>query len=721
MIGRRQVLTLLAAGAGLPSLAAAAVADMTELIARMTLAEKIGQLTMVTAGYAVTGPAGVEDVPARIRAGRAGSLFNLWGREAVREAQRIAVEETRLGIPLFFGLDVIHGFRTVFPIPLAEASAFDPALWEETARLAALEATASGIDLTFAPMLDIGRDPRWGRIAEGPGEDPRVGAAFADAKVRGFRAGGLAGTAKHFVAYGASTAGRDYAPVDVSDRELAEIYLPPFQAAVEAGVAAVMPAFTDLAGVPMTANAALLTGLLRERWGFDGLILSDYNAIAELVAHGVAADLVEAAALALAAGVDIDMMSFAYEKGLPAALDRGLVSMGAIDAAVARVLALKSRLGLFDDPYRHATGPAPRPGPAHRDAARRAAAGSLVLLKNAGETLPLRPALDRIALIGPLADASSEMLGPWAGTGRGEEAVSILAGLRHALPSTRIEHVEGVSIEAGPADIPSAVAAARRAHHVVLCLGEAAAMSGEAASRARIDLPGRQSELAEAVLAQPAPVTLLLFSGRPLALPGIFAKAAAIIACWFPGTEAGTAVADLLTGTAPPTARLPLTWPRHVGQVPIAYDARTGGRPENPRDHYTSRYLDLPNAPEFPFGHGLGYTRFTLGDPVVTLGPPVTVEIGVENAGARPGTATVFLFIRDPVARVARPALELRRFARAHLAPGASRRLAFTLGRDDLAYPGPDFEPVVESGAIELHLGFSADPAALRSTHVTLR
>ena len=729
MPDRRRVLALIASSPALAGLdlrpAAAQVAD---LVGRMTLDEKIGQLTILSADLAVTGPQVGGNVDADLRAGQVGSLFNLWGREAVRAAQRIAVEETRLGIPLFFGLDVIHGFRTIFPIPLAEAGAFDPALWEATAAHAAAEAAAAGLDLTFAPMLDIARDPRWGRIAEGPGEDPHVGARFAEAKVRGIQGtdlSGLAATPKHFVAYGASLAGRDYAPVDISDRALAEIYLPPFRAAVDAGALAVMPAFTDLAGVPLTANRALLTGTLREEWGFEGVILSDYGAIGELIRHGVAADAAEAAALALNAGVDIDMMSLAYRRGLPEALRRRLVTIDAIDAAVARVLALKRRLGLFDDPYRRCTGPDPETPArraARRAAARDAAARSLVLLQNRDDALPLPASPGRIALIGPLADAAGEMLGPWSAAGRGDEAVSVLAGVRAALPEARIDHVPGLRIEGGtPAGIAEAVAAARAADQVILCLGEAAWMSGEAASRARIDLPGRQAELAAAVLATGKPVVVLLFSGRPIVMPQVFAGAAAVVACWFPGSEAGHAVADLLTGATAPAARLPVTWPRDVGQVPIAYSVRSGGRPENPADRYTSKYLDLPNSPQFSFGHGLSYTAFALTDPVATGTGPVTVATAVTNTGRRPGTTTIFLFIRDPVATVARPVLELKRFETVTLAPGETRPLRFELRRDDFAFPGADLRPTVEAGAIEIHLGFSADPAGLRSTSATLR
>jgi beta-glucosidase len=728
MPSRRRALALIASGAGLAGLGLGrARAQAAGLIPAMTLTEKLGQLAILSADFTVTGPVVVEDLAGEVRAGRVGSLFNLWGREAVREAQRVAVEETRLGIPLFFGLDIIHGFRTIFPIPLAEAGAFDPELWEATARHAAAEAAAAGIDLTFAPMLDISRDPRWGRIAEGPGEDPAVGAAFATAKVRGYQGAdlaGLAATAKHFVAYGASLAGRDYAAVDVSERMLAEVYLPPFQAAVAAGAVAIMPAFTDIAGVPLTASKALIAETLRGRWGFEGVVLSDYGAIGELVRHGVAGDPAEAAALALNAGVDIDMMSRAYERGLPEALERGLVSLAAIDAAVARVLALKARLGLFEDPYRRVEGPDPEtPGrlAARRAAAREAGARSIVLLQNRDEALPLPAAPGRIALIGPLADAQGEMLGPWAAAGRGDEAIGVLAGLRRALPAAEIGFAGGVPIEDdAPDGIAAAVALAEASDHVLLCIGEAAWMSGEAASRARIDLPGRQAALASAVLGTGKPVIVLLFSGRPIVMPEVFAEAAAVLACWFPGSEAGAAVADVLTGRTAPSAGLPVTWPREVGQVPIGYGDRSGGRPENPADKYTSKYLDLPNSPQFAFGHGLGYTRFGLGTPVVTPGEPTVVEAVVGNEGARAGAATVFLFIRDRVASVARPVLELRRFQRVALGPGEETRVRFALARADFGFLDAALQPTVEPGEIEIHLGFSADPDALSSTRFTL-
>jgi beta-glucosidase len=704
------------------------------LLEAMTLEEKLGQMTLISAGWAVTGPQVSGDYMAALRAGRVGAISNLWGAEETRTVQRVAVEETRLGIPLLFAFDVIHGHRTTFPIPLAEAAAFDPALWERTARAAAIEAAADGLNLTFAPMVDVARDPRWGRIAESPGEDPWVASRFAEAKVRGFQGDDIAhpqnvaATAKHLAAYGASVAGRDYAAVDVSDWAFHEIYLPPFRAAVAAGVAAIMPAFTDLAGVPMTANAAVLRGLVRERWRFDGVIVSDHGAIAELIAHGVAGDAAEAAALALRAGVDIDLMSGAYGAGLPIALERGLVTVAQIDAAVRRVLRLKARLGLFEDPYHRSDAALAPPGQAkmHRELAREAARRSIVLLSNRDGLLPLQDTMRRIAVIGPLADARDDMLGPWAAAGRAEGTVTMLEGLRAALPSSEISHAPGVAIEGGETGgIGAALDLARAADVVVLCLGEARRMSGEAASRARPDLPGRQSELAQAVLDLGKPVVVLLSSGRPLMAPWLFERAHAVLATWFLGSEAGHATGDVVSGRYNPTGRLPVSWPVEVGQIPIYYARRPSGRPADPEMHYSSKYLDLPVEPLFPFGHGLSYSRFVPGALRVSAaelapGQELSVEVEVTNQGSTPGEVTMFMFIRDPVASVSRPVLEFRGVSKAVLDPGASTTLRFALTVDDVRFLGPDLSPRLEPGLIELFVGPSANPADLARAEIRL-
>ena len=696
------------------------------LLSTMTIEEKIGQLNMVAASRVVTGPGELRDVHEGIRSGRIGSLLNLWGAEEVHSVQRLAVEELRLGIPLLLGLDVIHGHRTIFPVPLAEACLFAPELWEKTARAAAEEAAQDGVALTFAPMLDVSRDPRWGRIVESPGEDPWVASQIAAAKTRGFQgqdladAHSLAATAKHFCAYGAVTAGREYASVDVSDRTLREIYLPPFSAAVAERTAAVMPAFMDIAGAPMTANAPLLQGWLRGDLGFQGVVISDYNAIAELLEHGVAGDVAEAAALALNAGVDIDMTSNVYIRGLPEALERGLVAMTGIDASVRRVLELKERLGLFDDPYRRgSTGPDDAGAAERRELAREAGRRAIVLLTQRNGILPLSPEMRRIALIGPLAAAPREMLGPWASAGRCENAVSILEGLTAAMPQCRVDHAPGVDIAGEDLDfISAAVDLCADAEVVVLCVGEAAAMSGEAASRADLVLPGRQRALAEAVLDLGKPVAVVLSSGRPLALPWLFARADAVLATWFLGSEAGHAIADVLTGRFNPTGRLPVSWPRHVGQAPIFYGQRPTGRPTQAGVHYSSSYLDVPATPQFPFGHGLSYSRFALSDlrcdpSCVKAGECVEVSVTVSNDGEVDGEATLFLFVRDLVASVARPLLELKGVRKLVLAARQRGRAAWRLPVEDLSFIGPALRPILEPGRFEIHVGRSADPDEL--------
>ena len=693
------------------------------LIAKMTLEEKIGQLTMATSDSATTGPDVRRRLPEAVKAGRVGSVFNLWGREAVLSIQRSAVEESRLGIPLFFGLDVLHGFRTIFPIPLGEAGSFDPDLWTRTAAAAAGESAEAGLHLTFAPMLDVSRDPRWGRCCESPGEDTLVAAQFATAKLRGLQGSAgfedetIAAVPKHFVAYGAVTAGRDYASADVSRRSLEEIHLPPFRAAISANAAAIMVAFTALNGVPMTANRELVHGVLREKWGFDGVVISDYGAVGELIKHGIAADLAHASSLALRAGIDIDMMSFGYESGLAAALDRGLVELREIDAAVFRVLGLKARLGLFEDPYRrcHKVGDKEnRKGAPNRHLARDAACRSLVLLKNESELLPISTRHSRIALIGPLADAPHEMLGPWSAAGCFEEVVPILAGLRAALPNCEISFSQGVPItDDEPNTILEALALARSADLVILGIGESASMSGEAASRAKLELPGRQGELAAAIIGTGRPVVVLLFSGRPICVPEVFAGAGAVLACWFPGTEAGNAVADILTGRVSPTARLAMTWPRHVGQVPLYFAELSGGRPEEKDNRYTSKYLDLPNSPEFPFGHGLGYTDFAFDNLSIELGSAIRVKFRARNLGPTPGETTVFIFVRDLVAPIARPLLALRRFLKIALSAFEDSTVTVDLTPLDLAILDLDFRPRFEAGEFEVLIGPSADQGKL--------
>jgi beta-glucosidase len=700
------------------------------LLTTMTLKEKVGQLNLVTAGQAVTGPIIGGEITADIREGKVGGVFNLWGREAVAATQRLAVEETRLAIPLLFGLDVLHGHKTIFPIPLAEACSFDPALWERTARVAAIEAASDGITLTFAPMLDIARDPRWGRIAEGPGEDPLVAARFAEAKVRGFQGSDLAeqssvaATAKHFCAGGAAMGGRDYAAVDLSERTLHEVYLPPFRAAVAANCAAIMPAFSSVAGVPMTAHIGLLRDFLRRKLGFEGVIISDYTAIAELMQHGVAADLVEAAALALNAGVDMDMVSGAYVGCLAEALTRGLVEQEHIDAAVRRVLKLKQSLGLFDEPYRR-IAPEEHSAAARKALALEAARSAITLLSNR-DILPLPANLSRVAVIGPLADARNDMLGPWSAAGSPNDCITILEGLKATLPQCEIAFHAGVNIDDDDrSGIEPACALAAQADVVVLCLGEAARMSGEAASRAAPGLPGRQRELAEAVLATGAPVVALLSCGRPLTVTWLIERAQATLATWFLGNMAGRAIADVLTGLFNPTGRLPVTWPREVGQIPIFYEARPPSRFPNAADPFTSKYLDLSTDPLFPFGHGLSFSQvklenlrsspkeFKLNDPI-----EVQVEVDAVNEGQVMTEETIFVFVHDLVASVARPLLELKAWAKVTLAPRQTKTVAFVLRAESFSFLNENFDPIIQEGAFDILVGLNADRKCLLTTRL---
>jgi beta-glucosidase len=707
-----------------------------KLIAVMTLVEKLGQMTMTASGYAVTGPIIAGDSTEAIRTGTIGNLLNMVGADHCHEMQKLAVEGSRLGIPLLIGLDIIHGHRTLFPVPLAEAASFDPKAWTQTAREAAVEGAADGLAMTFAPMLDVSRDPRWGRGVEGPGEDSWLGTQLAKAKVRGFQgddlssADSLAACAKHFCAYGPVTAGREYAAVDISERTLHEVHLPPFAAAIDAGVATFMPSFTDLAGIPMTAHVGLLRGWLREQHGFDGVIVSDYNAIAELINHGIASDLVEAATLALKAGVDIDMMADAYRRGLPTALERGLVTMEEIDSAVRRVLILKERLGLFDDPYRRGAKPeTPAAVANRRRVARDVAARSIVMLKNEGETLPLG-LVRTVAVIGPLANAPAEMGGPWGAAQDVQSHVGVLAGVRSALEETEVLHEAGVDIQSETTTgIPTAVALCERADTIVLCVGEAANMSGEAASRADLELPGKQRELAAAVLARAKAlgkrVVVVLFSGRPLVLPWVFENADAVLAAWFLGSEAGNAIADVLTGRVSPSGRTPMAWPRAVGQIPVFFGERPSGRPANPKDHYTSKYLDIPNEPQFPFGHGLTYGRFALSNLRVTPArvserDTIEVHVDVTNEGSRGAEETVFLFTHDKFASVTRPLLELKGFGKITLEPGVSGTVTLRLPASELRFPGLDLKPVFEPGEVEILVGPCADRTKLLIASVQL-
>lgn len=690
---------------------------LESLIEAMTLDEKLGQLQQLDGPAEGALP---EELLALARRGLLGSTLNVRGAARVNELQRAAVEGSRLKIPIVFAFDVIHGYRTVFPIPLAEAASWDPDAARESAAIAAAEARAAGLQWTFAPMVDVARDARWGRIAEGAGEDPFLGAAMARARVRGFqgddysRPDKLVACAKHWVAYGAAEGGRDYNTVDLSERTLRTVYFPPFKAAVEAGAGTVMSAFNALNGVPATANRFTLTDVLRTEWGFDGLVVSDWMSVTELIKHGVAVDERQAARLALSAGVDVEMVSRSFARHGAELVRSGQLPLATLDEAVRRVLRVKMRAGLFDRPYTdEALERTTLLAPAHRDAARRLAARSLVLLQNDAAVLPLAPGLRRLAVIGPLADAPAEMLGPWAGDGRKEDVVSLLAGIRAAVPpATAIAYVKGSEIAGDPRvpDFSRAVRAAREADAVVLALGEAANMSGEAASRASIGLPGHQQALADAILRTGKPVAIVLFTGRPLAIPELARARAAILVAWFPGTQAGHAVADVLFGRVNPGGKLPVSFPRHVGQQPLYYNQLPTGRPPDEQEKYTSKYVDVPWTPLYPFGHGLSYTAFELHDlrfsaSTIPVTGSVIASVEVENTGSREGDEVVQLYVRDPVASVSRPLQELKGFQRLTLKPRERRRVEFTLGPEELGFYGPDVRWIVEPGEIQVRIG----------------
>lgn len=702
------------------------------LIARMTVEEKVGQLGVFADMVRPFAPdvnpetqvRSADEVLAQVRAGRVGSLFNGVGAELGRRIQQVAVEESRLGIPVILAADVIHGMRTVFPIPLGEAASFEPELAERTARATAVEATAAGIHWTYAPAVDIARDQRWGRGAEGAGEDVVLGSAFAAARVRGFQGPDLAApdsllaTPKHFAAYGAVAGGMEYNYVDISPQTLRDVHLPPFQAAFAAGAIAVMSSFNDINGVPASAHRGLLTGILREEWGFPGVVVSDYTADMELVAHGYAADDRDATRKAFLAGLDLSMQSGFYAAHLPDLVARGEVPMAALDEAVRRVLWIKERVGLFDDPYR-SLDPAREADrsylPAHDALARDAARRSIVLLRNEGRTLPLRRG-QRIALIGPFAQDRENIEGCWTLFGDKSRYVSLEDGMRAALGDAgALTVTPGCGLEeALEGGIEAAVAAAREADVAVLALGEPQRYSGEAQSRTEIVLPPAQQALAEAVAATGTPLVVVLRSGRALALEGAVRDAQAILAAWYLGTQTGTATADVLFGDYNPSGRLPVSFPQRSGQQPYFYNHPRTGRPELPTmSEFKARWREIPNEPLYPFGHGLSYTRFEYDAPRLStrrLGwdQTLTVTARVTNAGEVDGEEVVQLYVHDRVASRVRPVRELKAFRKVAIAAGASVEVAFSLDRHALAFTDPDGRFSAEPGWFDLWVCASA-------------
>jgi beta-glucosidase len=727
------------------------------LVKQMTLDEKIGQLVQYSATEAhpapTTGntttalnvnppaPGGVDSY-VLAQKGQLGSMLNTVGQALTNHFQHAAVDNTRLHIPLVFGADVIHGFRTIFPVPLATASSWDPALITDLAHMAAIEARTAGVDWVYSPMVDIARDARWGRCTEGAGEDPYLGSAIARAYIRGYQGeslsapGSVAASVKHFAAYGAAEAGRDYNTTDMSELQLRQVYLPPYHAAVEAGAATVMSSFNSLNGVPATANPFLMQTILRDEWGFDGPVVSDYTAVMELTHHGIALDAAMASQKALMAGVDIDMMSHYYDAELPALVKSGRVPMPVVDEAVRRVLRLKFALGVFEHPFTdglEVTGAVAE----HRPLARRGAEESLVLLQNnpapQDALLPLNPATKRIALIGPLADDASDMVGAWSGANNFGDVRTLRATMaeRAQQSGAVLTYEKGTEIS-GTSDsgFAAAVAAAQNSDVAILALGESSDMSGEAASRAHLDLPGNQQQLLKAVVATGKPVVLLVFSGRPLVLDWAAQHVPAIMEVWFPGVETGPAIAGTLFGDVAPSGKLTMSFPRAVGQEPLYYNQLPTGRPIQHADpahpgyvemKYVSRYLDVPNDALFPFGHGLTYSTF--GYSGVSLSTqsissasltsdqksqPVVATATVTNTGKRRATEIVQCYVGVRGASTEQPVRNLKGFARITLDPGESQAVHFPLGFGELSFYNAKVQRVVEPADYTVFIGGSS-------------
>lgn len=693
------------------------------LIAQMTLEEKVGQMTQYASRWDVTGPVLNHDVEKELEAGRVGSIFNALTVPYVRKLQETAVNKTRLGIPLIFGYDVIHGYKTIFPLPLAEACSWDLDLIEKTAALSAKEASATGLNWTFNPMVDIARDPRWGRVAEGAGEDPYYGSLVAAAKVRGYQGDDLADPAtvlacvKHFAAYGAAEAGREYNSVDMSERMLRDVYLKPYKAGIDAGAGSVMTSFNDLNGIPATANKWLMTDILRNEWGFKGFVVTDYTSMNELVNHGIAADEIQAAELALNAGVDMDMAGADYKENLPDLVKEGKVSESQIDKAVYWILKEKYELGLFDDPYRYLDEEREKETILSKemlDHALQSARESIVLLKNdtVGKKplLPVSKEIRSIALIGPLGDNQADMLGSWHAKGEAKDVFSLLKGIKEKVPGAVVRYAKGCPIaENDRSGFREAISLAKSSDVVILALGEGAWQNGEASSRSDIGLPGLQSTLAEAVLATGKPVVAVIMAGRPLTISWLTENTPAIVNAWQLGTMAGPALADVLFGDFNPSGKLVMSFPRNTGQIPVYYNMKNTGRPKSDQK-YTSKYLDIPNTPLFPFGYGLSYTTFhysdiSLNKKQVKFDEPLEVSVTIKNTGDREGDEVVQLYVRDLVGSVTRPVKELKRFQKIRLTAGEEKQIVFKISSEDLKFYDINMNYVAEPGKFKVFVG----------------
>ncbi|MBF1556150.1 beta-glucosidase BglX [Segatella salivae] len=694
-----------------------------DLMKKMTLTEKIGQLSQYVGGELLTGPKSGAVSDSLFVRGMVGSILNVGGVDNLRKLQQKNMESSRLKIPILFAFDVIHGYKTIFPTPLAESCSWDLALMYETAKAAAIEASASGIHWTFAPMVDVARDPRWGRIVEGAGEDTYLGCKIAEARVRGFqwnlgKPNALFACAKHFVAYGAPQAGRDYAPVDLSLSALAEVYLPPFKACIDAGVHTFMSAFNSINGVPATSNRWLLTDLLRKEWKFKGFVVSDWNAVQELKAHGVAETDEDAAMAAFNAGVDMNMTDGLYNRCLEKLIRENRIDMNEIDASVERILRAKYALGLFEDPYRFLDNQRESREVLSASAmalARKAAASSMVLLKNANALLPLSKQTKRIALVGPLANNRAEVMGSWKARGEDKDVVTVLEGIKNKLGSgTEVNYVQGCDfLDPSTSEFSAALEAAKQSDVVIAVVGEKALMSGESRSRAVLRLPGKQEALLDTLRKAGKPLVVVLMNGRPLCLESVDKQADAMLEAWFPGTQCGNAVADVLFGDIVPAAKLTASFPLTEGQIPNNYNYKRSGRPGDMPYSSTVRHIDVPNRNLYPFGYGLSYTTFSYGEMQCPTAFDdkgfLPVSVDVTNTGNYDGEEIVQLYVADKVASMVRPVKELKGFQKVFIPKGQTKRVEFKLNVKDLGFWNSLMQYVVEPGTFEIMVGTNSE------------
>jgi beta-glucosidase len=700
------------------------------LISKMTLEEKLGQLAQYTGGSSLGFNTRIDDEKKEmIKKGKVGSFLHVLGADFLGELQSIAVNESRLGIPLLFGVDVVHGLKTVFPVPLASACSFEPEAVEKAARIASVEAAASGVHWTFAPMVDIALDPRWGRIVEGAGEDPYLGSVMAKAQVEGYQGDGLSfkntvlACPKHFLAYGAACGGRDYNSAEVSKRTLNEVYLPPFLAAVKAGAGSLMNGFNDINGEPMVSNEELLNGLLREKWGFDGFIVSDWNSIAELINHGVAKDRVDAGKKALSAGIDMDMTSAIFGEEILESVKKDKISQKLVDKAVRRILKTKYKLGLFHDPFKYCDVEAEKSEvlkKEHIKLAKEIACKSVVLLKNEDRILPLNKDIEKIAVIGPLADDSRTPLGSWKAAGEEKDVVTLLEGIKDAVSQdTKVIYARGCEVRGDDkSGFEEALSLSSEVDVVVLVLGESDDMSGEARSRSEIDLPGVQKELAEEIVGTGTKVVVVLMNGRPLAVPWLAENVPAILETWFLGVQSGNAIADVIFGDYNPGGKLAVTIPRSVGHIPCFYYHRNTGRPASVENLYTSRYLDLPFTPLYPFGHGLSYTEFKysklkIKNKEVKANDSLEISFSLKNTGKTDGSEVVQLYVKDVAASIAPPVKKLIGFKRVYLEDGEEVVLDVKMPANLLSFYNKEIKKVVEPGEFKIMIGSSSEDIRL--------